>query len=269
MWYTVSYRKTKQTKTNKYDATTQTRRQKRKPQYKGLVCPLDGFELLLFSLAGADGKTYPLCPLCYSHPPFEGALKTAGGAEGAAASLKAGMACTACLHPTCRHAPSRQGVMPCAECEAGTLVLDPVSAPRWRLDCSRCSFLVYLPPSLHDVKVARGAASDCAECGARRLRLEFKKGAAPAALCGGGGSGDGGGGGGGGDGGGDVGGGEGFSYAGCVACDDALAALCDVRHGKTWVRRGGGARRGRGRGRRGRGRGRRGDVDPRMTFDRF
>lgn len=30
------------------------------PQYKELVCPLDGFQLLLFSLGGADGKTYPL-----------------------------------------------------------------------------------------------------------------------------------------------------------------------------------------------------------------
>lgn len=35
------------------------------------MCPLDGYELLLFSLAGTDGKTYPLCPLCYSYPPFE------------------------------------------------------------------------------------------------------------------------------------------------------------------------------------------------------
>lgn len=95
-------------------------------QYKGLECPLDGFELVLFSLSGAvggawphtqlwlimsncfqdtqpwsvcslcvvqtecsmwpkhgsllccitqDGKTYPLCPLCYNYPPFEGVAK--------------------------------------------------------------------------------------------------------------------------------------------------------------------------------------------------
>lgn len=37
-------------------------------------------------------------------------------------------------------------------------VLDPVSAPRWRLDCNLCSFLIYLPPSLHSVAVA---ASKC------------------------------------------------------------------------------------------------------------
>lgn len=41
--------------------------------YKGLECPLDGFELVLFSLAGADGKTSPLCPFCFNHPPFEDA----------------------------------------------------------------------------------------------------------------------------------------------------------------------------------------------------
>ena len=40
--------------------------------YKELRCPLDQFELVLFSLgntAEAQGKSYPLCPLCYNHPP--------------------------------------------------------------------------------------------------------------------------------------------------------------------------------------------------------
>ncbi len=46
--------------------------------YKGLACPLDGFELLLCSLSGPDGMTYPLCPFCYSNPPFEGIQKVSG-----------------------------------------------------------------------------------------------------------------------------------------------------------------------------------------------
>jgi hypothetical protein len=40
--------------------------------YKGLACPLCNYELLLFSLAGPDGKTFPLCPYCYNTP-LEGA----------------------------------------------------------------------------------------------------------------------------------------------------------------------------------------------------
>lgn len=43
--------------------------------YKGLACPLDDFELLLCSLSGPDGMTYPLCPFCYNNPPFEGIQK--------------------------------------------------------------------------------------------------------------------------------------------------------------------------------------------------
>ena len=43
--------------------------------YKGLECPLDGYEIVLFSLSGPDGKMYPLCPYCYNNPPFEGAHK--------------------------------------------------------------------------------------------------------------------------------------------------------------------------------------------------
>jgi hypothetical protein len=70
-------------------------------------------------------------------------------------SSKMGMPCTSCLHPTCKHSPAQQGVLACPECAVGLLVLDPVSAPKWRLDCSRCSFLIYLPKELHDAKVAK------------------------------------------------------------------------------------------------------------------
>lgn len=52
------------------------------------------------------------------------------------------------------------GVAACPACEGseqgGTLVLDPVSAPNWRLDCSRCSFLIYLPKNLHSAKLDSG-----------------------------------------------------------------------------------------------------------------
>ena len=61
------------------------------------------------------------------------------GGEGATG--KQGMPCTTCLHPTCPHAPSQQAVAACPNCASigltGALVLDPVSAPKWRIDCSR------------------------------------------------------------------------------------------------------------------------------------
>ncbi|XP_060050632.1 DNA topoisomerase 3-beta-1 isoform X5 [Erinaceus europaeus] len=37
--------------------------------YKELRCPLDDFELVLWS-SGSRGKSYPLCPYCANHPPF-------------------------------------------------------------------------------------------------------------------------------------------------------------------------------------------------------
>jgi hypothetical protein len=75
----------------------------------------------------------------------------------AVAGVRPGMPCTTCLHPTCRHSPARQGVMPCPECGVGVLVLDPTSGPKWRLDCSRCSCLNYLPQALHEAKVTKDA----------------------------------------------------------------------------------------------------------------
>lgn len=74
--------------------------------YKELTCPLDGFELLLFSMSGSDAKSFPLCPYCYDNPPFEG-IDTLFGAFKGGNSVKfgkgAGMPCFLCPHPTCRH----------------------------------------------------------------------------------------------------------------------------------------------------------------------
>ncbi|XP_062944097.1 DNA topoisomerase 3-beta-1-like isoform X2 [Cynocephalus volans] len=38
--------------------------------YKELRCPLDNFELVLW-FSGSQGKSYPLCPYCYNHLPFQ------------------------------------------------------------------------------------------------------------------------------------------------------------------------------------------------------
>jgi hypothetical protein len=35
------------------------------------LCPLDNFELVMYSGGGIDARTYPLCPNCYNNPPFE------------------------------------------------------------------------------------------------------------------------------------------------------------------------------------------------------
>ena len=60
-----------------------------------------------------------------------------------------------CPHVGCQHSFLRQGVLPCPECESGIVVLDPLSAPKWRLDCSKCSLLIYLPEKLHAAKLSR------------------------------------------------------------------------------------------------------------------
>ncbi|GIL45930.1 hypothetical protein Vafri_3041 [Volvox africanus] len=219
--------------------------------YKSLVCPLDGYELLLFSLSGADGKTFPLCPFCFNNPPFEGVLKV--GVEGAAGS-KPGMPCSTCPHPTCPHALAYNGVFPCPNpgCSGGTAILDPVSAPKWRLDCNRCNFLMYLPTNLHSIKVQ--TKETCEDCGGRLLDLDWKKGQLPPSL---------------------VADAEGGSLVSgvCVVCDEEVAKLCEVKHGHAFAARrmGPRGRGGRGRGRRGRGRGRGRDknYDPRMSFRDF
>ncbi|CAM6081712.1 unnamed protein product [Calypogeia fissa] len=213
--------------------------------YKELTCPLDNFELVLFSLAGPDGKSYPLCPYCYNHPPFEGAGKLFGGiGAGGKEPGKSGggMPCTLCPHPTCPHSMAKKGVCACPECE-GTLVLDPVSAPKWRLDCNKCSCLVYLPQNAHRISTTD---ERCDECGSIILDVDFNKNTTPlpngATL-----------------------------HRACIICDDLLHSLIEMKHGKSFFKRSGRGRgRGKGRGRgRGRSRGRGRGEDPRMSFRDF
>ncbi|KAI4310696.1 hypothetical protein MLD38_035652 [Melastoma candidum] len=202
--------------------------------YKELSCPLDGFELVVFSMPGPEGKSFPLCPYCYNSPPFEGVsvLPSKGGA--------AGMPCSSCPHPTCRHSLISQGVCACPECD-GTLMLDPLSSPNWKLFCNSCSCLVMLPQGAHRILTTDDR---CPDCDSMIMEVDFNKKTTPledgATL-----------------------------HRGCILCDQLLHSLVVVKHSrKTFMRRGGSGR-GRGRGRRSFGGAGGKMVDPKMSFRGF
>lgn len=197
-------------------------------------------------MAGPEGKTFPFCPYCYNNPPFEGidtlftALKTGNPAK---PGKGAGMPCFLCPHPTCKHSLISQGVCACPECN-GTLVLDPVSAPKWRLYCNICNCLVFLPHGAHRISTTKDR---CTECDSTIIEVDFNKKTTPlkdgATL-----------------------------HSGCILCDELLHSLIEMKHGKSFFRSRGGRGRGRGGGRRGHrgGRGRGGKTeDPKMSFRDF
>ncbi|XP_065020236.1 DNA topoisomerase 3-beta isoform X4 [Musa acuminata AAA Group] len=212
--------------------------------YKEIACPLDGFELLIFSMAGPDGKTFPLCPYCYNSPPFEGIDKLFGTLKlGNSGKIGkgAGMPCFLCPHPTCPHSLITQGVCACPEC-SGTLVLDPVSAPKWRLCCNMCNCLVSLPQGAHRISTT---GKRCPECDSTIIEVDFNKKTTVLS--------------------------DGATlHEGCILCDELLHSLVEVKHGSSFFRRGRGRGRNRGRGRhRGRGRGGSKHEDPKMSFRDF
>lgn len=201
-------------------------------------------------MPGPEGKSFPLCPYCYNSPPFEGIDTLFGSTKiGSTGKLGkgAGMPCFLCPHPTCRHSVVAQGVCACPEC-SGTLVLDPVSAPKWRLYCNKCNCLVLLPEGAHRIATTRDR---CTECDSTVIEVDFNKKTTPledgATL-----------------------------HTGCILCDELLHSLVEVKHGKSFSRgfgaRGRGRGRGTGRGRggyRGRGRTAGKKVDPKMSFRDF
>ncbi|XP_070402415.1 DNA topoisomerase 3-beta-1 isoform X3 [Nothobranchius furzeri] len=125
--------------------------------YKELRCPLDDFELVLWT-SGARGKSYPLCPYCFSHPPFR--------------DMKKGMGCNECTHPSCQHSLNSLGIGQCVECENGVLVLDPTSGPKWRMACNKCNVVVHFFEHAHKVQVA---TESCDACEASLVAVDFNK----------------------------------------------------------------------------------------------
>jgi DNA topoisomerase-3 len=129
--------------------------------YKELTCPLDSFELVLISHPGTAGKSYPVCPMCYNDPPFEG---------------KKVMNCHECPHATCRHSMATLGVCPCTQdgC-SGTLCLDPESKPKWKLDCNSCNFQLRLFKETDLVHKVSVSGDKCEECSSFMVQLEYHK----------------------------------------------------------------------------------------------
>jgi len=116
--------------------------------YKEIRCPLDDFELL-FCSTGSNGKNYVMCPYCYNHPPFAGMVPGTG--------------CNGCKHPDCQHSLATLGVSSCDDCESGILVLDPASAPNWKLACNnnKCSTVVMLFQHAHRIVVSEDLCEFC------------------------------------------------------------------------------------------------------------
>uniref|UniRef100_A0A8C2IAG2 DNA topoisomerase n=1 Tax=Cyprinus carpio TaxID=7962 RepID=A0A8C2IAG2_CYPCA len=108
--------------------------------YKELKCPLDEFELVLWT-SGSRGKSYPVCPYCFSNPPFR--------------DMKKGMGCNECTHPSCQHSLNSLGIGQCVECETGVLVFDPTSGPKWRMACNKCNVVVHFFEQAHKVQVSQ------------------------------------------------------------------------------------------------------------------
>eukprot|EP01094_Clydonella_sp_ATCC50884_P016000 TRINITY_DN2668_c0_g3_i1.p1 TRINITY_DN2668_c0_g3~~TRINITY_DN2668_c0_g3_i1.p1 ORF type:complete len:846 (+),score=211.68 TRINITY_DN2668_c0_g3_i1:225-2762(+) len=183
--------------------------------YGERTCPLDNFELVLVQFGqGGSGKSYPVCPHCFNYPALEG--------------MATGKGCNECTHPTCEHSLARNGVGECQECEDGVLVINPISAPKWHMDCNKCNFMVYLPEGAHKIRCSKNS---CERCGCTLLIVDFNKKTTPLAD------------------------GE-THYKACVLCDDLLNSLTSIGHSKRrhpMFSRGRGKRRGRGGKRRGRG----------------
>mmetsp|Transcript_30854 Transcript_30854/g.60226 ORF Transcript_30854/g.60226 Transcript_30854/m.60226 type:complete len:959 (-) Transcript_30854:157-3033(-) len=177
-------------------------------------CPLDDFELVMFSTGGENGISYPLCPYCYSNPPFEKAGKA--------------MSCNKCLMVTCKWSASNLMVRACpdhAECK-GFLIFEPSSGPNWKLVCNQCNHIIKFANKAHKVRLL--PSKKCPDCSSVLLSVDFHKDHNPLKTTGE----------------------EGTVRKGCLFCDEVLSSTAHDAYGNTRkLRSYGKGKRGRGRGR--------------------
>lgn len=191
--------------------------------YKELKCPLDSFELVLFSLgnsAASQGKSYPLCPYCYNYPPSFEVEQSSEKSEGSSTVTTVSkstryMGCNSCKHPTCKNSGTNLQICPCpgnsassgdmTSCD-GMLVLDTNSKPNWKFACNVCNTLLRFRADIHDIKPS--VKLTCSQCDLRLLKFEFNLLKTPLKD----GS---------------------TSYIGCLICDDFLNSLTEIVIGRS------------------------------------
>ncbi|PAA58106.1 hypothetical protein BOX15_Mlig004061g1, partial [Macrostomum lignano] len=122
-------------------------------QYKELKCPLDDFELVLWT-QGTNSKSFPLCPYCYANPPFE--------------DMKKGSGCNQCSHPTCPQSVQSNGIDGCAACQSGVLVVDSTAPPKFKVLCNQCDVGLKVDNCVTKLAVL---PDQCSRCNANRVRL--------------------------------------------------------------------------------------------------
>lgn len=128
-------------------------------KYMERICPLDQFELILFSTGTQEkGMSLIVCPYCYNYPPFE--------------EIQHAMSCNTCPHPTCENSLITNTITKCPEytnCH-GILTLDPSGGPFWKLICNSCNIMVKFAYKAYKVKLSK---SSCERCTARMFHIDF------------------------------------------------------------------------------------------------
>lgn len=84
--------------------------------------------------------------------------------------MRKGSGCNNCSHPTCPYSLNSNGVSSCVECDYGILVLDPSSAPKWKLVCNRCDVIINLFEDAQKIV----PLDDVCECGAQLVNVEYR-----------------------------------------------------------------------------------------------
>lgn len=186
--------------------------------YKELKCPLDNFELVFFSLGNttnAIGKSYPLCPYCYNHPPsFHNSNNNIEDISRDEEDSINNMGCNSCKHPSCKNSSVFLGMCECPGANVdtgkpcpGNLILDVNSKPNWKLACNCCNTLLrFKGDNIHDIKPQPNKL--CNECGVTTAIFEFNKLKTPLKS------------------------GE-TTYSGCIVCDDLLNSLTELIVGRS------------------------------------
>jgi len=121
-------------------------------------CPLDGYQVLLYTSAATQAAKYFICPKCYNDSPFP--------------DISNHISCNLCPEAKCQYSVPNNELKECDKCSNGTLIIDQHNNTKVTISCNYCTnhYLV-----VENITTAQRSKESCENCEAYLFKeINFK-----------------------------------------------------------------------------------------------
>lgn len=118
------------------------------------ICPIDNFQLVLFTSTTYQNSKYFVCPRCFNDSPFP--------------EISSNLSCNLCPKIECEYSVPHNKLTNCKKCQKGVLILDQNPGVRPSLSCNYCTKHVIIGD---DINTIHRSKKQCETCKTNLLKV--------------------------------------------------------------------------------------------------